>query len=41
MSVFRTSCGQIQTNAPKDNTKPETKDIATSRGSDERNSGVK
>lgn len=30
MLVFYTSCGQNQTNAPKDNTKPETKDIVTS-----------
>jgi hypothetical protein len=29
MSVFHASCGQNQTNAPKDNTKAETKDIAT------------
>ncbi len=37
MFVFHTSCGQNQTNAPKDNSKSETKDILTSPGSDERN----
>ena len=28
--VFHTSCGQRQTNVPKDSTKPETKDVVTS-----------
>ncbi len=32
MSVFFTSCGQNQTNVPKDNIKSETKDIVTSYG---------
>jgi hypothetical protein len=36
MSVFCTSCGQNQTNAPKHNTKSETKDIATSPASNEK-----
>jgi ligand-binding sensor domain-containing protein len=31
ISVFYTSCGQNQTNAPKDNTKPLTKDTVTSQ----------
>ena len=35
MSVFLNSCGQNQTNSPKDNIKPETKDITTSPGSNE------
>ena len=35
--VFHTSCGQTQTNSPKDNIKSETKDIVTSPGSNERN----
>ena len=35
--VFHTSCGQNQTNSPKENIKSETKDIVTSPGSDERN----
>jgi ligand-binding sensor domain-containing protein len=30
--VFHTSCGQTQTNSPKDNIKPETKDTVTSYG---------
>ena len=37
MFVFHTSCGQNQTNLPKDNIKSETKDIVTSPGSNERN----
>jgi hypothetical protein len=37
MSVFLTSCGQNQTNSPKDNIKSETKDIVTSPGSNEPN----
>jgi hypothetical protein len=37
VSFFHTSCGQNQTNSPKDNIKSETKDIVTSPGSDERN----
>ena len=37
MTVFYTSCGgQNQTNSPNDNIKPETKDIATSPGSNEK-----
>ena len=32
MFVFHTSCGQNQTNVPKDNIKSETKDIVTSPG---------
>ena len=35
--VFHTSCGQTQTNSPKENIKAETKDIVTSPGSNERN----
>jgi hypothetical protein len=35
MSVFLSSCGQTQTNSPKDNIKSETKDILTSPGSNE------
>ncbi len=30
IAVFYTSCGQSQTNVPKDNIKAETKDIVTS-----------
>jgi hypothetical protein len=37
MPVFLTSCGQNQTNAPKDNIKSETKDIVTSPGSNDPN----
>jgi hypothetical protein len=37
MSVFLTSCGQSQTNSPKETIKAETKDIVTSPGSDARN----
>jgi hypothetical protein len=37
MSVFLTSCGQNQTNSPKDNIKSETKDIVTSPGSNDPN----
>ncbi len=37
MSVFLSSCGQTQTNSPKENIKAETKDIVTSPGSNERN----
>ncbi len=37
MVVFHTSCGQTQTNVPKDNIKSETKDIVTSPGADEHN----
>jgi len=33
--VFHTSCGQNQTNSPKDNIKTETKDIITSTGSND------
>jgi hypothetical protein len=36
MLVFHTSCGQNQTNVPKDNVKSETKDIVTSPGSNEK-----
>ena len=36
MSVFHTSCGQNQTNVPKDNIKSETKDTVTSPGSNEK-----
>ncbi|MGH2565112.1 MAG: hypothetical protein ACRDE5_11400 [Ginsengibacter sp.] len=36
MFVFHTSCGQNQTNVPKDNIKSETKDKATSPGSNEK-----
>jgi hypothetical protein len=36
MSVFHTSCGQSQTNVPKDNIRSETKDVATSPGSNEK-----
>ena len=36
MSVFLNSCGQNQTNSPKDNIKSETKDIVTSPGSNEK-----
>ena len=36
MFVFHTSCGQRQTNVPKDNIKSETKDIVTSPGSNEK-----
>jgi len=35
MSVFLSSCGQNQTNSPKENIKAETKDIVTSPGSNE------
>jgi len=35
--VFHTSCGQNQTNLPKETTKTETKDIVTSPPSGERN----
>jgi hypothetical protein len=35
MSVFLNSCGQNQTNSPKENIKAETKDIVTSPGSNE------
>ncbi len=34
---FHASCGQNQTNSPKDNIKSETKDIVNSPGADERN----
>ncbi|MES2329777.1 MAG: hypothetical protein V4539_09260 [Bacteroidota bacterium] len=34
--VFHTSCGQNQTNKPKDNIKSETKDVVTSSGSNEK-----
>jgi hypothetical protein len=37
MSVFLNSCGQNQTNSPKENIKAETKDIVTSHGSDDPN----
>ena len=37
MFVFLSSCGQTQTNSPKENIKAETKDIVTSPGSNERN----
>src|SRR5215208_768222 len=37
MSVFLSSCRQTQTNSPKENIKAETKDKATSPGSNERN----
>lgn len=37
MSVFPTSCGQNQTNVPKDSIKSETKDIVTSPGSNDPN----
>jgi hypothetical protein len=36
LSVFHTSCGQSQTNAPKDNIKSETKHVVTSPGSNEK-----
>jgi hypothetical protein len=36
MSVFLSSCGQTQTNSPKENNKAETKDIVTSPGSNEK-----
>jgi hypothetical protein len=36
LSVFHTSCGQSQTNSPKDNIKSETKDVVTSPGSNEK-----
>ena len=36
MIVFHTSCGQDQTNVSKDNIKSQTKDIATSPGSNEK-----
>jgi hypothetical protein len=36
ISVFHTSCGQNQTNVPKDNIKSETKDTVTSPGSNEK-----
>jgi hypothetical protein len=36
MSFFHTSCGQNQTNVPKDNIKSETKDTVTSPGSNEK-----
>jgi len=36
MFVFHTYCGQRQTNVPKDNIKPETKDVVTSPGSNEK-----
>ena len=36
MSVFLSSCGQTQTNSPKENIKAETKDIVTSPGSNEK-----
>lgn len=36
MVVFHTSCGQNQTNVPKENIKSETKDIVTSPGSNEK-----
>jgi hypothetical protein len=35
LSVFATSCGQSQTNSPKDNTKSETKDTITSSRSND------
>ena len=35
MIVFHTSCGQSQTNVPQDNIKSQTKDVSTSRESDE------
>ena len=35
--VFHSSCGQTQTNSPKENIKTETKDIVTSHGSDDPN----
>src|SRR5436190_18725603 len=37
MFVFHTACGQSQTNATKDNIKPETKDIVTSPGPNDPN----
>ena len=37
MSVFLNSCGDNQTNSPKENIKSETKDKVTSPGSNERN----
>jgi len=37
MSVFLSSCGQTQTNSPKENIKAETKDIVTSPGSNDPN----
>jgi hypothetical protein len=37
MSIFHTSCGQNQTNVPKDNIYSEPKDIDTATGSDEYN----
>ncbi|MEI9946466.1 MAG: hypothetical protein WDN26_19875 [Chitinophagaceae bacterium] len=37
MSVFLTSCGQSQTNSPKETIKSETKDIVTSPGSKDPN----
>ena len=36
MAVFHTSCGQRQTNVPKDYIKSETKDVVTSPGSNEK-----
>jgi hypothetical protein len=36
MVVFHTSCGQTQTNSPKENIKSETKDIVTSPGSNKK-----
>jgi hypothetical protein len=36
MFVFHSSCGQSQTNVPKDNIKSETKDVVTSPGSNEK-----
>jgi hypothetical protein len=36
MSVFHTSCGQSQTNVPKDNIKFKTKDVVTSPASNEK-----
>ena len=35
MSVFLSSCGQTQTNSPKENIKSETKDIVTTHGPNE------
>src|SRR5215467_4999917 len=34
--IFHTSCGQNQTNSPKDNIKSETKDVVSSPGSNEK-----
>jgi len=36
MAVFHTSCGQRQTNVPKDNIKPQTKSVVTSTGFNEK-----